>query len=43
MRKIFALFVLALLAMPAVEVMAQATGGLNEDQTTRNATSTATA
>jgi F-type H+-transporting ATPase subunit c len=43
-RKLFALFVLALLAIPAVSASAQApagtAGGLNEDQTTRQATST---
>ena len=39
MKKIFAMFVLALLAMPAVQAAAQ-TATLNEDQTTRNATST---
>ena len=40
MKKIFAVFVLALLAMPAIDAMGQTTAGLNEDQTTRNATST---
>jgi F-type H+-transporting ATPase subunit c len=39
MKKIFAMFVLALLAMPAVQAMAQATPTLNEDQTTRQVTS----
>jgi F-type H+-transporting ATPase subunit c len=40
MKKVFALFVLAMFALPAVEAAAQTTPGLNEDQTTRNATST---
>ena len=38
MKKIFAMFVLALLAMPAATAVAQAT--LNEDQTTRSVTNT---
>ena len=40
MKKVFALFVLAMFLTPAVEAVAQTTAGLNEDQTTRNSTST---
>lgn len=39
MKRIFVMFLFALLAMPAVQAMAQTTAGLNEAQTTRNATS----